>query len=108
MRPFRRVRPFALLVVTLAAYRATRLVVADSLLGSWRARWFLRFPPTGRHPHPLGVLVDCPWCVGWWAAGVAVTVAAVTHVLPWRPSTWLFAWPASAAGVGLIARNLDS
>lgn len=96
-------RPFALLVVTLAAYRATRLVTTDTLFGSWRARWFLRYPPTGRDAHPLGQLIDCPWCIGWWIAGVAVTVAAVVHVLPWRPSTWLFAWPAASAGVGITA-----
>lgn len=107
MRPSRRVRPFQLLVATLAAYRWTRLVVADSLLDGWRTRWFRRFPPTGTPPrrgHPLGQLVDCPWCIGFWIAGLVVTVAAMVHVLPWRPSTWWLAWPAASVGVGLLAR----
>lgn len=118
------------LLVCLGAFRATRFITDDTILDGPRHRWFLRFPPDEKYAsfrlelgedgwawvpsdvprriHPLGQLVDCPWCVGWWAAGAAVTVAALTGVLPCRPSTWWLVWPAAAAVVGLVAKNLDA
>lgn len=75
MRPFRRVKPYVFAVAVLAAYRITRFVIADSLLGSIRARWFIRWPPTGSQSHPLGQLLDCSYCTGFWVSAAVFAVA---------------------------------
>lgn len=115
-------------LMALAAHRATRLVVADSLLESWRHRLFLRYPPDEhyrslearrrpgfpetdevvwyQHPtpvrpsHPIGVLVDCPWCIGWWICGAVWGAVWYVHGLP-LPALW---WPAMSSVVALTAR----
>lgn len=118
-----------LVLLVLAAYRATRLVTADTLLDSLRHRWFLRFPPDDQyrryeratdalgaktwalraHPvrrtHPLGQLIDCPWCIGFWLSGAVVGVVA--HWFASIPLP-LLVWPAVSAAVGLMATTLDS
>ncbi|MWA07805.1 DUF1360 domain-containing protein [Streptomyces sp. BA2] len=99
-----------LLVMTLATYRLTRLVVKDDfppllwirhkLAGGWagpdqdvpvyRARW---------SPQWLADLVSCPWCASAWVAlgvlgGTAMAVAVPVPVL-----VWLAVW----AGAALLA-----
>src|SRR5438128_458532 len=95
-----------------ATFRATRLVVADTILESWRHRLFLRFPPDEhyrslearrrpgsdevvwfQHPtpvrpsHPIGQLIDCGWCSGWWIAGGIWGAVWHYHGLP-LPALW--------------------
>lgn len=41
---------------------------------------------------------DCPWCFGFWLAGLATLVLAIGPGIP-LPLLW---WPATAAAVGLI------
>jgi hypothetical protein len=99
-----------LLVMSLATYRLTRLVVEDDfppvlwarhrLAGGWtgpdedvpvhRASWV---------PQWLADLVSCPWCAsGWIAAGVTAGVWAVVGLpVP------LLVWPAVWAVGALIA-----
>lgn len=117
---------YALLFVlmALAAHRATRLVVSDSLVESWRHRLFLAYPPDEhyrslerrlraggevvwyQHPapvrpsHPLGQLIDCPWCIGWWICGAVWGAVWHYHGLP-LPALW---WPAMSTVVALTAR----
>lgn len=96
---------FALL--TLATARATRLVTTDSITSSLRFRWFKRFPPGpvhGRRAHPLGVLIDCPWCVSVWLSGAIVAVAAQRTSLP-LPVAW---WAGVSELTGLIASRIDA
>lgn len=99
--PFTQALVFVL--ASLAAYRASRLVTRDSLLDSWRRRWWLRFPPGGERTHPLGQLVDCPWCFGWWCAGS--TWLVVWHFQPLvLPGLW---WPAMGVVVGALGAMLE-
>lgn len=58
----------ALVVAALAAYRATRLVVTDSIFDRPR-NWVFTHAPA-----KIGEFVDCPHCVGVWAAGAAAAV----------------------------------
>lgn len=102
--------PLLLLVMALATYRLTRLVVEDDfppvlwvrhrLAGGWsgpdedvpvyRARWV---------PQWLADLVSCPWCAsGWVALGVTGGVWAVDS-MPVPGLVWLAVW----AGGALIA-----
>lgn len=117
-------------LVVLAAYRATRFVVDDSLIEGARHRWFLRFPPDEyyrrwsregttagpesvvtttwvlhadpvRPVHKLGQLMDCAYCTGWWASGVVLACFAAFGLVDWRWRSVAF-WPAVAGGQGLL------
>lgn len=89
-------------VLALAAYRLTRLFTRDVLFASWRHRWYRRFPPNDhyramvrqpgrgwvlaanpvRPTHPLGQLIDCPWCIGAWVSIAVVAVVAQIVSVP--------------------------
>lgn len=120
------------LVVSLAAFRITRIITLDTITEGPREWLLLRFPPDPEHArlHPkkftingkattawmpdgrvpdrkvskFGVLLSCPWCVGFWVSGALVAVVANLTSIE-LPVVW---WFAVAAVVGLIARNLDA
>lgn len=102
--------PLWLVLVLLAfgTHRLTRIVTSDSITAGLRTRWFIRFPPIGARHHPLGELVDCPWCIGWWLSGLLVGAATWSGLLPRRAWVGWLVWPAVASVAGLLARNLDS
>jgi hypothetical protein len=98
--------PVLFIILTAATARLTRIIVADTILDGPRLRWFKRFAPSpsrGRPAHPLGQLVDCPWCIGWWFAGACVAVAARFGSVP-LPLLW---WPAVAEAAALVSVRLD-
>lgn len=80
------------IVVVLAAYRITRLVNEDTILDRPRT-WFYMHAPKF-----LAEMVGCPFCVGFWIAGivVAVTNLAVPVNLP------VLYWFGAAGGSALI------
>jgi hypothetical protein len=84
------VAPFDALIIALATFRITRLVVYDKI-----TRWF-RDLFMGRNG-PLGTVADllqCPWCIGIWASLVVV----FCYVLfPWA---WFIIFFLAMAGVG--------
>jgi hypothetical protein len=98
----------ALLADALAVYRLWRLAAHDTILDGprdrLRTRAFARATNRGRHQIPTAVaLVDCPWCLGFWLAVVAVTIRARA------PRVWLVVRDvcATSALVGLIATVED-
>lgn len=81
-----------LLIDAVAAYRLTRLVVADSITEPLRDRVarFIR----------IHELVTCYWCSGMWVgAGVGMARWAVPTL--WNPAAWALTVAAAAA---LLAR----
>ena len=93
-----RMRPLVLLIMsTLAAYRATRLITTDTILDRPR-RW-----AENHLPDKAFELVTCPWCIGSW---IAFATVAVTWRYVSMPLVGLM-FPAVAASVGLIARWAD-
>lgn len=108
------VAPFEWLVIVLASYRMTRLIVLDSLLGTypdedidgrrqsegtrWRRvldQW--AYDELGQNRGPLrgffGDLLTCTWCAGVWIT----TLACIGWVyLPEYHAPW---YVAAAAGV---------
>lgn len=102
----------AIVILGLACFRLTHLVVADTITAPLRA--FLVnevYEPdaAGRfvhlqHPKPpawrgyLGTLIGCTWCTGIWAA---VGLVAVWQHVPafGKPLAWILA----VAGLGIIA-----
>lgn len=51
------------LVLSLAAYRLTRLIIRDTIVDSLRNKVWDRFPPESTK---IGYLISCPWCMGFW------------------------------------------
>lgn len=107
-------------VVALAAYRLTRLVRNDLLFASWRHRWYRRFPPNAHYQamvnqpgrgwvqspnpirpiHPLGQLIDCAWCCGFWITAALVAVTAQFVSVP-QPALVVLA---VSTAVGFVAK----
>lgn len=93
--------PLRLLLVTLAAYRVTRLVTYDD------------FPPmiaVRRHVvkrtgagSAWTTLIGCPWCAGWWCS-LAAVVAVFPHEAVVNVGVASFA---VSALVGALATILD-
>ena len=53
------------LVIGLATYRLTRLIIRDELLATPRNFFWKKFPP---EKSLLGYLLTCPWCISIWVA----------------------------------------
>ena len=86
-----------ILILGLASYRITRLIVLDDVIGEWpddehpRGTFIRRIidlalytdAGEGRHPFTdyVGKLYSCTFCVGWWVALVVVT--GWFRVWPW-------------------------
>ena len=84
------------IIVALAAYRVTRLVVTDTLLNRPRD-WVFTHAPL-----KVAELIDCPHCVGVWAAG------ATTAIYLLAPDIGLKCLlPFAAAGVVSIIATFD-
>lgn len=87
---------FRFILLTLAAYRLTRVIVEDQ----WPPTDWLRNKVDERFgkTSSWSTLVHCPWC-----AGVYVTFAvfAIDHYL-WSPPFWLLAFVAATALVGYL------
>lgn len=95
-------RPFAFVVVALAVYRITRLVVSDTLTEPLRERTTYKLREIGFSGW-LKDLLDCPWCASiWLGAGATVMVFCWPRV-----TFWLSVPFALAAITGLISKNLD-
>ncbi|SRR6266702_2448663 len=107
-----------LLVLSLATFRITRLIVIDDVTRGLRLRVLRRFPPyvvpmrdaVGRdvegtsmmQPRWPVVLTSCSWCLGVWVALVAVLAAhGAGMVHGWAPT--VFAWPAVAGLSGVTS-----
>ena len=52
-------------VMGLATYRLTRLIIRDELLATPRNFFWKKFPP---EKSLLGYLLTCPWCISIWVA----------------------------------------
>jgi hypothetical protein len=89
-----RVEPFDALLLSLASFRVTRLIVYDKI-----SRWFrdLFDDPRGYGlRHTIHDLLNCPWCIGFWSALILV-VAYFTQEWAWTVIFFL-----AVAGVGSL------
>lgn len=103
----------AFLVLTLGAFRLTRIIGWDTMHLLVAAREWLtgrRLEDDGtvtvlnpRRPEWLDQLLSCPWCLGWW-----VTLATAFAWWAAPTVTLAVALPlALSAAVGLIAKQWD-
>ncbi|TDC28496.1 DUF1360 domain-containing protein [Micromonospora sp. 15K316] len=64
-----------LIALGVASYRATHLVVHDSIADPVRDRlfnWYDR-KPTSTPRDLLTTLISCTYCAGWWVSGAVLT-----------------------------------
>lgn len=54
-------------VLGLATYRLTRLIIRDEILSTPRNFFWKKFPP---EKSLLGYLLTCPWCISIWVASI--------------------------------------
>ncbi|MFD6936278.1 DUF1360 domain-containing protein [Streptomyces goshikiensis] len=100
------------LLLSLGGYRATQLVVHDSLLDGPRERldaWQQRRPQSVAR-EALVTLISCVYCSGWWIAGALLAVWLVVTG-QWHQDPLLvhgFEWLAVAGGAVLLNRWDDS
>ncbi len=90
------VEPFDALLLSLASFRVTRLIVYDKI-----TRWFrdLFDDPRGYgFKHTVHDLLSCPWCISFWSALILV-VAYFTQ--PWA---WTVIFFLAVAGVGSLVQ----
>lgn len=105
MRPFRTVYAdhvtlTVLLILALASARVTRLIVTDTITMRPRA-WAVG--KAGGVNTPVGKLLTCGWCTGFW---VSVVVAGSWWW--WHPVLWVWLLWAVAYGVGLLLQVSES
>jgi hypothetical protein len=91
------VEPLSLLVImSLAAYRVTRLVVSDTFPPVQRLRDWVVGPNEDKHAGTrlawLDELLTCNWCASFWVSGVVV---GVTEVFVAVPLPFLMWWSVS-------------
>lgn len=80
------------LVAVLAAYRLTRLVNEDTILDRPRSWFFMHAPAF------FAEMIGCPYCIGFWIAGLVV--AAIDVFVP--VAMPVLYWLATAGGSALI------
>lgn len=109
--------PYAFILVALVAYRVTRFLVFDSLIGanlesgSSFSKWLdlFAYEPTGGDRSfirgKIGDLLVCPFCTGFWVS-LAVTCGWL-WVAPWHLGRigWLTVF--AVAGVQSMAAAID-
>ncbi len=97
----RAVPPFDALLMALASFRITRLLVYDKI-----ALWFRNLfagSAEGTFSATVTDLLHCPWCVGFWGA---LVVAFCYFVFPWAWFVIFFLALAGAGSVLQVAANL--
>lgn len=57
-----------LVLLALAAYRVTRLIVIDSIIDGLRIKIFNWLSPKGLVGDKLAYLISCTWCMGVWVS----------------------------------------
>lgn len=88
------------IILALASYRLTRLLVEDALLDGPRNRFWAKFPPESSK---VGYLLTCYWCTGFW---ISLFVVGLYLLLP-GIAIWAFVVLAISALVGLIDQKIN-
>lgn len=93
--------PVALVILSLAVYRVTRLITTDTILETPRNWLFDKFPPERSR---FGYLFTCNWCMSIWVA----SLFAIPYTI--IPTATIIAAliPALSAVAALIAARLDN
>ena len=86
-----------LLILSLATFRVTRLLIEDFILEPLRDRTIHKLDPRNKFRE----LFECPWCLGFWLSIGAVVLFLLFPVV----TIWLALPFAISTAVGLIAEK---
>ena len=92
------VPPFDAVIIALATFRITRLIVYDKI-----THWFRDLFSTGGGP--IGTIADllqCPWCIGIWAS---LVVVFCYFIFSWA---WFVIFFLAMAAVGSILQVISN
>lgn len=87
------------IVLALAAYRLTRVIVEDTVAEWLREAVWKRYDPSTA----IGYLFTCYWCMGFWVSSLVVLAYIIVPV----PTMVISAIFAVSAVVGIIAARID-
>jgi len=90
-----RISVFDLVLLILATYRLTHLMVYDSVM-NWLRDYFEKF--TKGPGKTISNLITCPWCTGIWAALVLAFFYFLT------PYAWLAIFVIALAGAAILLK----
>jgi hypothetical protein len=90
---------FTYIIIVLASYRLTRLLVIDVIFEPLREKVWNKFPPSTK----LGYVFTCMWCMSIWASLALILLFLVLPLLAYVVSLVL----SISAIVGVIAARLD-
>lgn len=96
------------LILVLAAFRLTRLVIKDSIFDSLREKIWNRYPPVDDQMRPnlnIGYLITCPYCIGFWIS--LILYICYTIDLTYTVTMYAASVLALSAVVGWLARIDD-
>lgn len=87
-------------ILTLASYRLSRLVVQDTLLAPFRDRVWDRYPP---ETHRIGYLLTCFWCTSFYTSSLVV----ISYMIVPAVTLPICLILALSALVGIISTKID-
>lgn len=87
-------------LAVLATWRVAHLVSNED--GPWDV--IVRLRRRAGHGM-LGRLMDCPYCVGLWAAAL-FALAMTPSLAAWTPWEWLLAWWGVAGGAAVLEKGI--
>jgi hypothetical protein len=90
--------PLEFVVLALACYRLTRLVLEDEIVAPLRERIWRRYSPTSGNN--IGYLITCPWCTSIWVGSLLVVMYKIAP----EPAFYVSCAFALSAIAGLIDR----
>lgn len=89
-------------ILGLAAYRLTRLIVIDSLFESPKT-WLLN--RTNRLLNPVNYVLNCTWCMGIWVTASLYAFWLATWPWDWNRADWVVVL--AAAGLQGMTHALE-
>jgi hypothetical protein len=60
-------------IISLAAFRLTRVITTDAIFESVRNKIWGKFPPS----KGIGYLITCNWCTGFWVSALFVLMLLI-------------------------------
>jgi hypothetical protein len=87
------------IILTLATYRLSRLIVEDTVTEPLRDAIWNRFNPS----QGIGYLITCYWCTSFWVASLLVLMFIIVPV----PTTAMALILALSSMVGIISARMD-
>jgi Protein of unknown function (DUF1360) len=88
-----------LVLLTLATYRLSRIIIEDTIMERFRHFVWRHFP----YDKTIGYLITCYWCMGFWISSLFV----VAYIIVPIPTIAVSSVLAISAAAGILAAWMD-